>query len=276
LRRLRLARRRLRRGLDAVGDRADHERARADRVVIPRNDVRHLVGVAVRVHERDHGQAEPLSLAQGELLLTQVDDEHGVGLALHRGDAAQVRLELLELGAHRDALLRRQEVELALLLQAAELLQVRDPVGDRAPVGEQAAEPAVRHERLVHARRLADDRLLRLLLRPDEQDRAAALGDVPREVVGLLEQRLRLLEVDDVDAAALVEDEALHLRVPAARLVAEVHPGLQQLLHGDDCHDVILSVAFDTPTCADGTRESQAPPVRRPRRVGGTYEPEES
>jgi hypothetical protein len=47
---------------------------------------------------------------------------------------------------------------------------------------------------------------------------------------------LRLLEVDDVDPAALGEDEALHLRVPAPRLVAEVHSSLQQLLHGDDCH----------------------------------------
>src|SRR5207248_1845459 len=55
----------------------------------------------------------------------------------------------------------------------------------------------------------------------------------PRQVVGealrLLEERLRLEQVDDVDAVALAEDEAAHLRVPATRLVAEVHAGLQQL-----------------------------------------------
>ena len=61
--------------------------------------------------------------------------------------------------------------------------------------------------------------------------------------VAPLRAATRLLEVDDVDAAALAEDEALHLRVPAARLVAEVNPGLQQLLHGDDCHGSVLSVA---------------------------------
>ena len=76
--------------------------------------------------------------------------------------------------------------------------------------------------------------VLRLLLRADEEHRAAALGDVARELVRLLEQLARLLEVDDVDAAALGEDEPLHLRVPAAGLVAEVDSGLQQLLHGDD------------------------------------------
>ena len=53
-------------------------------------------------------------------------------------------------------------------------------------------------------------------------------------VVRLLEQLLRLREVDDVDAAALAEDEAAHLGIPAARLVAEVDAGLQQLSHRDD------------------------------------------
>ena len=43
------------------------------------------------------GRCEPLRLAHGELLLLQVDDEDRVGLALHVGDAAEVRLELLEL-----------------------------------------------------------------------------------------------------------------------------------------------------------------------------------
>ena len=52
----------------------------------------------------------------------------------------------------------------------------------------------------------------------------------------LLEALERLLQIDDVDAAALGEDEALHLRVPAARLVAEMDSGFQKLSHADDCH----------------------------------------
>jgi hypothetical protein len=54
--------------------------------------------------------------------------------------------------------------------------------------------------------------------------------------VGLLDQRQRLLQIDDVDAAPLREDEAAHLGIPSARLVAEVNPGLQKLSHGDDGH----------------------------------------
>ena len=66
-------------------------------------------------------------------------------------------------------------------------------------------------------------------------------GDVAHERVRLLEQRERLREIDDVDAAALAEDEPLHLRVPAAGLVAEVDSGLQELLHGDDGHEMLPS-----------------------------------
>ena len=173
------------------------------------------------------GRCEALRLAHGERFLLEVDDEDRVGLALHVGDAAEVRLELLELGLHRDALLGRQEGELAVVLEAPEVVQVRDPVGDRAPVREQAAEPAVRDVRHADALGLVADSVLRLLLRADEEDRAAALGDVACEVVCILDELLRLLQVDDVDAAALGEDETLHLRVPAACLVAEVNSSLQ-------------------------------------------------
>ena len=56
------------------------------------------------------------------------------------------------------------------------------------------------------------------------------------ELVGVVDVRQRLLQVDDVDAVALGEDEALHLRVPATGLVPEVDAALEQLLHGDDGH----------------------------------------
>ena len=82
------------------------------------------------------------------------------------------------------------------------------------------------------------DGVLRLLLRAHEEHGAAARCDVGDERVRLLEQRVGLGEVDDVDAAALAEDEPLHLRVPAARLVAEVDAGLQEVLHGHDRHEM--------------------------------------
>src|SRR5262249_22188991 len=72
-----------------------------------------------------------------------------------------------------------------------------------------------------------------LLLRAHEEDGAAGRDGLDQEVVRALEGADRLLQVDDVDAVAGAEDVALHPRVPALRLVAEVDAGLHHLADGD-------------------------------------------
>ena len=150
-------------------------------------------------------------------------------MTLHVLDAAEVGAQLREVGLGRHPLAGRQQLQLALGLVALEVVQALDPPRDRLEVGQQAAEPAVVDVR--HVGRLSGvlDRVAGLLLGADEHHGAAAARDVGGELLRLLEQLLGLLQVDDVDAVALAEDEATHLRVPAARLVAEMHAGLQQL-----------------------------------------------
>src|SRR5699024_11518170 len=70
----------------------------------------------------------------------------------------------------------------------------------------------------------------------DEQDGAAVGDGLLDELVRTVDVLQGLLQVDDVDAVALGEDEALHLRVPAPGLVPEVHAALEELAHGDDGH----------------------------------------
>ena len=113
---------------------------------------------------------------------------------------------------------------------------------DGLEVGERPAQPAVVDVRLAAALGLVLDRLLGLLLGADEQDRPAVLDGAADEPVGGVDPLEGLLQIDDVDAVALAEDESAHLRVPTARLVAEMDAGLQQLLHGDDSHGVSPSV----------------------------------
>ena len=57
-------------------------------------------------------------------------------------------------------------------------------------------------------------------------------------------------EVDDVDPVALAQDEAAHLRVPSAGLVAEMHAGLQQLPRRDDGHGCSSHRLFFPGRCA--------------------------
>jgi hypothetical protein len=61
------------------------------------------------------------------------------------------------------------------------------------------------------------------------------------KLVDLLDLLDRLLQIDDMDAVALAEDELAHLRVPAPGLMTEVNPGFQHGLHGYVDHSVNLS-----------------------------------
>src|ERR1700722_1223578 len=78
------------------------------------------------------------------------------------------------------------------------------------------------------------DRFLRLLLGTHVEHRAAVRDGVLDELVRAVDELQRLLQVDDVNAVALGEDEPLHLRIPAPGLMPEVNAALQQLPHSDD------------------------------------------
>ena len=177
---------------------------------------------------------QAVGLGHGDVLLLGVDHEDRVGRAVERADAAQVALELGQLALELEAFLLDHLVGLAGRDLTLELVHLRHAGVHRLEVGEHAAEPAVVDVGRVGAIGLLLDRLLRLLLRADEEHVATVLDGVAHEAVRGVDPLQRLLEVDDVDAVALTEDEALHLRVPAPGLVSEVDAGLQQLLHGDD------------------------------------------
>ncbi len=213
---------------DDVADRTGDQGAGADRVVVAWNHIVDPIRIAVGVHEADDRDPQSLRLFDGDRLGFEVDDEHRVGHALHVFDAAEVGAQLREVGLRRHALARRQQRELTLALVALEIVQAADALVDRLEVGQQTTEPAVVD--VGHARRLGDvlDGVTGLLLGADEQHGPAAVGELAGELAGLLEQRVGLEQVDDVDAGALIVDETAHLGVPAARLVTEVDAGLQQ------------------------------------------------
>ena len=169
-----------------------------------------------------------------------------------------------------------------------------DALGDRLEVGEHAAEPPLVD--VGHAALLGEgaDRVLRLLLGTDEQHGAVLGDEVADERVGDFGPGERLLEIDDVDAVALTEDEPLHLGVPTAGLVPEVNACLEQLSHGDDGHDEspLLRLSGTPPQRPEATagrtecvgfvagrawarRASETPYRRSPPRVriGGTISP---
>ncbi len=151
-------------------------------------------------------------------------------------DAAERLLELVALAPLDQQLLLRVALRRVVEVDEVELLETVEALVHGLEVGEQTAEPALVDVGLADAGRLLGDGLLGLLLRADEQHRATAGDGLLDEVVGLVDVGQRLLQVDDVDAGALRQDEALDLRVPPAGLVSEMHAAVEQLADGDDGH----------------------------------------
>ena len=130
----------------------------------------------------------------------------------------------------------RQQVECPVLLHLLERLEAMNAALDRLEVRHHAAEPALIDIEHICTQSLLADRLLRLFLRSDEENRLAFLRNAAEKVIRLVHLAHRLLQIDDIDTVALREDVARHLRVPAARLMSEMDACLQKLLHRNHCH----------------------------------------
>ena len=206
-----------------------------------------------------------LASIDGQLFAHHVDDEDHVGQVRHRAQAADAVVQANQLLSQQQGFLLGQTIQLAARLAAFQVLHVLDALADRAEVGERAAQPAGGDERHAAAFRFAADGFLRLLLGADEEDQPALAHGVADDLVGVVDLPHGLLEVDDVDAVALREDERAHLGMPTAGPVAEMDTGFEQLLHGNDRHDS-SPFPFDLPPAT--TTWDLSPPTRRDKRIG--------
>ncbi|MBV6416709.1 MAG: hypothetical protein CMLOHMNK_01324 [Steroidobacteraceae bacterium] len=171
-----------------------------------------------------------------DVLVADIDHEQRVGQRFHRLDAAEAALELFHFAAQLRRFLLAALVEQAALAHFVEIGEPLDGLADRLEVGQHAAEPALVDERHRAAQGFRLHGIARGALGADEQHGAAVGDHALHEVRRLLVEGLRLLEVDDVDAIALTEDERGHLRVPEAGLVSEMDARFQHLSHGHAGH----------------------------------------
>ena len=77
---------------------------------------------------------------------------------------------------------------------------------------------------------------LGLALGADEDDQAAAAGDLGEERVGAEQAAHGFAQVDDVDEIALAVDVRPHLGIPAAGPVSEMDAGFDQFLNLNNRH----------------------------------------
>ena len=92
----------------------------------------------------------------------------------------------------------------------------------RAEVGEHSTQPPIIDVWHTHACRLLSNTLLGLFFSPDKKHRAAMGNCFFHEFVSSVDERKRTLQIDDVNAISLRQDEALHFWIPAPSLVSKV------------------------------------------------------
>ena len=114
------------------------------------------------------------------------------------------------------------------LLDLFDILQAADALADRGEIRQRAAEPALVHIKLSASLRRFLDRFLRLLLATDEKNLPAAPRHFLEKISRALQLLHRLIEIDDVDLVALLENERLHLRIPALGLVTKMDACFEQ------------------------------------------------
>ncbi|CAG9262138.1 hypothetical protein PUN4_410040 [Paraburkholderia unamae] len=208
-------------------------------VVVTRDHVIDAFRRVVRIDHGDHGDAQLVRFRHGNLVVADVDHEDRVRNAAHVLHAADRLLQLGDFAFEQERFLLAHLLELARFHGCFHVLQALDRNLQRLEVGQHTAEPACVHERHASAVCLFGDRVARLTLRADEQDRATVRCQLTHVLQCVVVHRQRLFEVDDVNLVAMAENEGGHLRVPEARLVTEVDTGFQHLAHGN-CHVSIL------------------------------------
>src|SRR6266536_3481126 len=231
---------------DHVRDGRSDEGDGPDRVVVARDGHRDQLRVRVRVHDRDHGDAELVRLGDGDPLLFRVHDNQRPWQPAHILDAREILLELGPLAVEQQLLLLRVVLELALGRTLLQLFQTLDLFLDRLEVRERPAQPPLGDIERPAALRLRLQDVLELLLGAHEQHAFALEHHPAEQFLRGLDLPQRLLEVDDVNPRPLGEDEPAHLGIPAARLMAEMDARFQQILQLRLRHALPL-VGFEPP-----------------------------
>ena len=216
---------------DRLGHLGSHQADRADGVVVARDYVINRVGVTVGVYQADDGNPELVGLGGGQFLAADVNNVDDLGQLGHLADAAQAGEQLVLLALPGEGFFLGKTPPLTGFFGSNKLLHMAYPLANSLEIGQHPAEPALVDIGHAAGLSLLLDGTFGLALGADKQDRPALGGYIAHEVVGLLEQTQRLVQVNDVDVVARMIDVRPHLGMPTAGGMAEVYARLQQVFH---------------------------------------------
>ena len=190
------------------------------------------VGIAIAVDDRNDRDAQLARLQNRDVFLVRIDDHEHVRHAAHVANTAERELELVAAADQSQHLFLGQAGGF-VGQRRFEIGECLDRAGNRLPVRQHPAQPAVIDIVLAATAGGLRDRLGGLPLGADEEDAPAPCGYVAQRDERLMQQGNGLLQIDNVNAVSHAEQIGAHLRVPAPRLVPEMHAGFEKLAHAE-------------------------------------------
>ncbi len=248
---------------------ADNQFDGANSIVVGRNDVIHVGGVAIGIHHRHHGDVEQVGFMQGSLFSADIHNEHQVGKAVHIPDTAQTHFQFLHLAGEQQGFFFRQFLEIALIAHAFQAFQFIDALTNGVPVGEHTAQPAGSHIGHATTRGFGLDGILGLALGTYEKNGSPISDHITHNTIGRIQRLDGLLQINDVDVITFRKNVRFHLRVPLVGAMPKVHPTLEERFHRNNRHFKLLCVIPPFPSPLRGTGCLQHAPASRETCVMG-------
>ena len=209
----------------SIGHGPGEEPDRFDGVIVGRNRVVHGIRVAVGVADRHGRDAQLVRLGQCDPLARGVDDEDCFGDAAHFADSCEVPEQLLTSLLQPQHLFLLEPLHRAFGQHGIEIVNGLDGLLDSLVVGEHAAQPTVGHVGHFRPNCFVGNHFPCLVLGAHEEHLVAAGRHAGNVLQRLTEQRVGLLQVDDVDPVLGTVDVRLHFGVPTPGLVPEMGAG---------------------------------------------------
>ena len=215
----------------SVGKSSNNQIDGLDRVIVCRNWIVYLSGIAVGIDHSDTRDVEFLRLFNSDGFFLDIHNYHSTRDTLHVPYAHEVLVDSLHFTSLLENFTLFKALRPALFLHVFKFLKTENTFVDRVVIGKSSAQPAFSHKEHSRPLGMLPNTFSSLLFRSNEKNILASCNNFTNKVDCVFKVFLGFLQIDDMDTVSCHEDVILHAWVPSLLLVTEVYTGLQQVLN---------------------------------------------